>query len=436
MRFIGAFESTYLPAHDVDIVETSGHARRWREDLALLRRHGVTRLRYPIRWHRVEAEPGVYDWRHTDEVMGHLHAEGFEPIVDLVHHTSYPRWLEGFADPRFGPAYERFCTAFAERYPWIPGYTLFNEPFATLFLAGHEGIWAPYHRAMPGLIGLMDNVLPAIGRAARAVAERLPDAQHVWFDSCEGHVGVDAAGEAHAHMANDRRFFVLDALTGRAGDRARPFVAAVAQAGGEALLELEPIRIDTLGLDYYAHHEWAYTEGRGGGIQGAAPGPEPQGLARLILQYGAHAGLPLMLGETNLAGAPYDRATWLKHTLEQCEAATALGHPIDAYCWFGFLDSLDWNSLLQEAARSIDPVGVIWLDENLDRRESSMSRAYTAAAAGARAAELPAYRLSDGTARWLRGLLPLMSHFDWSDPPPDEVASYARGRLTAMEVAA
>lgn len=59
----------------------------------------MTRLRYPVRWHRVEERPGEYDWRDTDQVLGHLHDEGFRPIVDLVHHTSYPRWLEGgFAD--------------------------------------------------------------------------------------------------------------------------------------------------------------------------------------------------------------------------------------------------------------------------------------------------------------------------------------------------
>jgi hypothetical protein len=45
IEIIGAFESTYLPAHDVDIIETSGHATRWREDLLLLRELGVTRLR-------------------------------------------------------------------------------------------------------------------------------------------------------------------------------------------------------------------------------------------------------------------------------------------------------------------------------------------------------------------------------------------------------
>jgi beta-galactosidase GanA len=72
----------------------------------LLQAAGVSRLRYPIRWHRVESREGQYDWRTTDETLGYLRDRGLRPIVDLVHHTSYPRWLEdGFADKRFGPAY-------------------------------------------------------------------------------------------------------------------------------------------------------------------------------------------------------------------------------------------------------------------------------------------------------------------------------------------
>src|SRR4051812_13224307 len=95
IELIGAFESTYLPAHDRDIMETTGHDTSWKQDLQLLAATGVKRLRYPVRWHRVEAEDGKYDWSSTDRVLHYLRDQGFEPIVDLVHHTSYPRWLSG-----------------------------------------------------------------------------------------------------------------------------------------------------------------------------------------------------------------------------------------------------------------------------------------------------------------------------------------------------
>lgn len=239
---IGGFETTYLLVHDRDVAETTEHDIRWRDDLALLRAAGVNRLRYPVRWHRIEEREGEYDWRQTDEVMGHLHDGGFEPIVDLVHHTSYPRWLtDGFADPRFGPAYLRFAEAVARRYPWITEHTAFNEPFSTLFLAGHEAIWPPYQDGVAGFVGLIQNVLPSVASVSRMYRDLLPGCRHVYVDTCEHHharAGSSGA-ESYAAMANDRRFFVTDLFLGRT-DRESRFVPLVLAAGGERLFDLEP----------------------------------------------------------------------------------------------------------------------------------------------------------------------------------------------------
>jgi beta-glucosidase/6-phospho-beta-glucosidase/beta-galactosidase len=241
IEFIGGFESTFQPHHDIDVAESSGHARAWRGDLALLRTCSVKRLRYPVRWHRVEAVECRYEWGATDEIFDHMRRCGLEPIPDLVHHTSYPRWLAGgFADPRFASAFLRYVEAFAARYPWVREYTLFNEPFSTLFLCGHEGIWPPYGKGMESFVRLLANVLPAIGAASRLCRDMLPNARHLHVDSCEQHTGEGEGGAAYARYANDRRFFVLDALLGRADDGTpRPFVDHVVKAGGKPLLHLE-----------------------------------------------------------------------------------------------------------------------------------------------------------------------------------------------------
>lgn len=411
IEFIGAFESCYLPQHDVDIVETTGHCTRWPEDLNLLRDCGVTALRYPIRWHRIEAEPGNYRWGATDSVMGFLRDEGFRPIVDLLHHCSYPRWLtEGFVDPRFGPAYLHFCEAFANRYPWVPAYTLLNEPFTTLFLTSHEGVWPPYGRGMTSFVQAALNVLPSLNEASRMYTDLLPHAQHLYVEPCEGHTGVGEQGERYAALANDRRFFALDLTLGRDLDPERPFLHEVVENGGEALLGMEPGTIDVLGLDYYAHLEWRFVED-----EARCPSPTPQGLAALIAQYHERYRLPMIIGETNIRGFATDRVSWLKYTLEQCEKAHEAGIPLEGYCWFPFIDSTDWDTLLANADGHIDPVGVFWLDEKLDRRPSVMSEAYVKAAAGALSTELPAFRFNAPLDRWLRGLMPQMDHWEWKD---------------------
>ncbi|HEX3623072.1 MAG TPA: family 1 glycosylhydrolase [Acidimicrobiales bacterium] len=424
IEFIGGFESTYQPAFDVDGTEINGHAARWRADLELLLACGVTRARYPVRWHRIETRRGTYDWAATDEVLGWMADHGMRPIPDLLHHTSHPRWLKrGFADRRFAGAYLRYVEAFARRYPWVEAYTLCNEPFTTFLLCGEMGVWPPYSHGLKGFLTLAANVMPALTEASGALRDLLPQARHFYVDTCERASAATPAAQAVADRANDRRFFVLDLFLGRHLDPARPFVAEVLAAGGERLLGLQPGHVDVLGLDYYAHNQWRYVDGSGRGMPTSS---DPGSLADLIVEYWDRYALPCAIGETNIRGFAPDRASWLKYTLEQCEAAVSRGVALDGYCWFPFVDSCDWSSLLARSDGHVDPVGVYWLDDGLDRRPSSMSAAYAAAAGGAPAAALPAYRFQPPVAGWLAGWLPQMAHWDWQDPPEQEVSMQAR----------
>ncbi len=423
LSFIGGFESTYQPALDVDVLETTGHVARWREDLDLLRQTGVERVRYPVRWHRIEHRPREFDWSATDEVLGYLHDTGMVPMVDLVHHTSYPRWLKrGFADRKWADAYLRYLEAFARRYPWIAEYTLFNEPFTTFLLCGQEGIWAPHLKGLKGFLTLARNVFPSVAEGSRMYRDLLPDARHVYLDTCEGHTAARPEAQVHADFANDRRFFLTDVFLGREMSPDRPFVAAVLEAGAAPLLDIEPGHVDVLGLDYYAHTQWQWLDAAGRGLMTS---PAPGTLSDLIRTYWERYRLPCALTETNIRGYASDRASWLKYTLEQCEMARDAGVPMDGYCWYPFVDSCDWDSLLCRSEGNIDPVGVYWLDDNLDRRPSSMSESYRMAAAGTPAADLPAYRFQPPVSDWLRGWMPQMAHWDWQDPPPAEIVRHA-----------
>jgi beta-glucosidase/6-phospho-beta-glucosidase/beta-galactosidase len=416
--FIGAFESTYQPAFDTDGFETTGHHLRWKEDIELLRSCGVRQLRYPIRWHRIEEEPGIFDWRGTDQVLGYLEDADIHLIVDLVHHTSYPRWIEDFADPAFGPALLRYVEAFAERYPDTRAYTIFNEPFTTLLLCGEAGIWPPRLRGLEGFVTVVRNVLPALTEASRLLRQLLPTARHVYTEACERHTSSSPAGARFAEWTNDRRFFLTDLFLGRGLDCRRPFVGDVIAHGGADLLEVEAGTIDVLGLDYYAHNQWEWAEA---GIGTTCPS-RPVPLAELIAEYWERFGLPCIVGETNVRGFASDRATWLKYSLEQCERARDAGVPVEGYCWFPFVDSCDWDSILCRCEASLDPVGVYWLDDRMNRNPSSMSASYRLAASGSPAAELPAYRLQPPVSTWLAGWLPQMAEWRWQAPPEAEVA--------------
>jgi hypothetical protein len=241
-------------------------------------------------------------------------------------------------------------------------------------------------------------------------------------ETAERHSAANRWARKFAAMANDRRFFLLDLFLGRELDPRRPFVREVAKVGADDLLAMEPGHIDVLGLDYYAHNQWQWYAPDRGTPHSSNPGT----LASLFGEYWERYRLPCMLGETNIRGFASDRASWLKYTLEQCELAKAAGVPVEGYCWYPFVDSTDWDSLLCRADRHVDPVGVFWLDERLERRPSSMSASFTRAAGGEPAAALPAYVFQPPVSQWLRGWLPQMAHWDWQPPPPAEIRPLVR----------
>lgn len=389
MRIMTGFESTRYAHTDLDCLETSGHSDRLRHDLDLLRETGVEVLRYPVRWHLVERERGIYDWDATDRALDHVRDAGLIPVVDLVHHISHPTWLtDGVLDPRFGPALLAYCEAFFARHPWITAYTIFNEPFSTLFLAAHEGIWPPFATGVEAFTAAVLNVVPWLQRSVLAARAAVPHAQHVWTDSVEQHSGSGLEGVRYAELANDRRFAVIDAFLGRFDDRAhgrrRPFVDVMLRHGAGSLVGRDPAPIDVLGLDYYAHNQWHFGPGR---ADHSSPRAIP--LSGLIASYANRFDLPVAVTETNVRGHATDRASWLRLTASESFDAMDDGVDIRAYCWFPFVDSCDWDSLLARSDRNRDPVGVYWLDDRLERRASAMSRSFAALAGGAHPRSLP-----------------------------------------------
>jgi hypothetical protein len=414
--FIGGFESTYLPSFGVDGLEVSGHVDYRGPDLDSILSAGVRHLRYPLRWHRIETEPGAFDWSETDEVLGRLRDAGAVVIVDLVHHTCYPDWLtDGFRGPDFGPAFVRFAVAVAQRYPWLPAYTLLNEPFTTFWFTGQQSLWPPYDHGTVGFTRMMCSVMPALSQVARCWRDLLPAAHHVWVDTAEHHRGV-GRGERAAELANDRRHLVLDLALGIDLDPDRPSLGPVLEAGGEPLLELEPLQVDVLGLDYYCHAEWYYDD-----HHAQAPSPYPIGLAAIAEQYGDRYGLPMMLTETNLRGLASDKTSWLRYTLEQYELALSRGVPLHGYCWFPQVDSCDWDTLLARCRGKADPVGVLGMATDGSRTETSFTDCWRAAAGGVPVSHLPAYRWQPPNTSHLAGFLPALSHWPWQDAREDEL---------------
>jgi beta-glucosidase/6-phospho-beta-glucosidase/beta-galactosidase len=213
---LGAFESTKLSSSGADILGTTRHIERWVSDLELLRSACIDQLRYSVPWHRIEQQRGVYDFSWLDGPMAYMHAHGMIPILDPLHHISFPDWLEqGFANSDFPRLYERFVTAVAKRYPWANLYTLFNEPLPTTLFCSYTGLWYPHQASDDCFVRMALNVARAICRASAALRKTNPRVQLVHVETCETHRATDAQSQAWTGFANSRRFLMHDLVLGR-----------------------------------------------------------------------------------------------------------------------------------------------------------------------------------------------------------------------------
>jgi glycosyltransferase involved in cell wall biosynthesis len=95
--------------------------------------------------------------------------------------------------------------------------------------------------------------------------------------------------------------------------------------------------------------------------------------------------------------------------------------PIDGFCWFPYLDSADWDSLLARPAGRTDPVGVVSLGPNGERIRTTFTVAWEAAAAGAPPAELPAFRFQPPNDALLSGFQTATASWPWRDPEEGEM---------------
>jgi hypothetical protein len=415
------FEGTYIFPCDVDVLETTEHTLRYNEDLEQLSADGIKTFRCCIPWHRVEQSEGVYDWSWLDLYLAAVRARGLDPIVDPLHHTSFPAWLQGgFADPRFEDSYLAFLRAFALRYPWVKSYTIINEPLVTAWFCGHCGVWQPRLTGHENFVPMILAVCRTICLATAMLTELVENVRFVHVDSCEKHYALDEVSLAHALFENERRFLVVDLILGKvdAGHPLRPYLLQHGAAEAEIdWIAAHAARIDVLGLDYYSHSELAWLQG--GAVRERSHAV--QGFAAVGLEYARRYRLPVMLSETNLRGEVADRITWLKYMVGECErlalALQALDVPFLGFCWYPYIDSTDWSSLVCDARRDIDPQGVRSLAPDFSRQGTELTRLFAGLAGGhLEAADLPAYPFSDDVLqnRMVGNFVP---HMTWTRTP-------------------
>lgn len=413
---LGGFESTYIFGTGQDILGTTHHVELWREDLNLLLKSGMRGLRYSVPWHRIEKSPGQFDWSWMDGPIQFMYKSGLEPIVDPLHHTSFPDWLsDGFLHPHFAQLYCRFLDQFSNRYDWVRRYTVINEPLATTIFCSLTGMWYPHRASEQHFVAMILQVARCISGCISLLRRKSKAVEIVHVDTAEEHRAVDQASRHWVEHANWRRFLVLDLVLGRVNPT-HPLYSFLRNNGATeeelSWFPDHPETIDMLGLDYYLHSEmeWFWsTEKERADIH--PYNEEPTGFATVAGEYLERYRKPILLSETNIRGTVAERLTWLKFMEEQCERLVHRGADFREFCWYPSIDSTDWANCCTKCTNIIDPQGIWWLDsERVTRHESELSRVYGQLARGVISSEdIPAYGFEGELERRMRPYAPLMS---------------------------
>jgi len=357
-----------------ELVKT-GHWDAVEDDVALVASYGIRYLRYGIPFHVVARDPRSFDWAWTDRAMGAVRDAGIEPIADLVH-FGVPDHLDGFGDPRLPDVVRRYAAAFADRYPWVRLYTPVNEPLVGATFSARTGWWNERGTDDRTFVAAIVESAAAIVAASEEIRIRRPDAMFVQSDGCDAYTPASVSAVTLADFLNARRFLPYQLVYGRRPDER--VVAWLAQNGvGEDRLawfaEHGSSEGCIVGHDYYAGNEWLVEEsGR------LRPVPERRGYAAIAREYHAGLDVPFFLSETNFDG---DRAPdWLAETWNEALQLRLEGLPIRGFCWYGFVDHVDWDSCLRFDAGRQNQCGLV----GLDRQPHPVGDQYRALAEAAR----------------------------------------------------
>jgi beta-glucosidase/6-phospho-beta-glucosidase/beta-galactosidase len=360
-NFITGLECSYPKVPGVgrrDLLEETGHSRRWREDLHLVKELGICMLRYGPPYHRTNPAAGKYDWEFTDQVFTEMHSLGIVPIVDMLH-FGLPDWLGDFQNPDFPQQFAAYCVAFAERYSWVQWYTPVNEIYLCARGSTLLGFWNEAIKTHRAFVTALKHLCKASVLMMDTITAVRPDAVFMQSETAQYTHTRTRAREPQADFCNQLRFLALDLHYSR---QVRGDVLCYLLDNGmtrdeyDWFMRTKSGERAILGIDYYKTNEALVTEE--GELK---PAGETFGWYVIARQYYQRYLRPLMQSETNLPSAE-DAPRWLWKQWHNVAQIRQEGVPIVGFTWYGLVDLVDWENWLREKKGEVVPCGLYDLD--------------------------------------------------------------------------
>jgi beta-glucosidase/6-phospho-beta-glucosidase/beta-galactosidase len=368
----------------LDVIASTRHDALAFEDYQRLTEIGIRTARDGIRWHLIEATPGVYDFSSVVPMLEAARRAGVQVIWDLLHY-GWPDDIDIFA-PSFVDRFAALAGAFAEvarRHTDQPLWVVpVNEISFFAWAAGDFGIFNPFARHRG------DELKQQLVRAAIAAIRAMHSVDAgIRIVHTEPMINVVArsdhpedAGPAEGHR--QAQYAALDMLAGRL----QP------ELGGREEY------LDVLGVNYYIHNQWVYPGGHGSMIEPSHPRYRP--VWQMLREVWERYRRPLFVAETGIEDEA--RPAWLRYVGYEVRRAIREGVPVEGVCLYPIVNHPGWdddrhcyNGLWDYA----DPAGGREIYEPLARELASQQKLLTSEAdAGAPPADA---HVLDVAAHWM-----------------------------------
>ena len=374
---------------------------------------GISRMRLPLLWERIETRRGDFDWQWSDASLARLSTLKVEPIAGLLHHGSGPSWTH-LLDPSFPVLLADYAGEVAARYPQINDWTPVNEPLTTARFSGLYGLWYPHCEDDTSFVRALLNQVRGTVLAMQAVRRIISHARLVQTEDL-GFVTSSAVLAYQARFENERRWLSFDLLTGRV-DRRHPLWGYLRKSGAseyelEALRD-DPCPPDILGINSYITSErhlderiWNYLPRQVGGnqrdryadveavrVNGAFTGGFEARLRETCERYGR----PVAITEVHLGCQRDEQLRWLNQAWHAASRVQAQGHDVRAVtCWAAF-GTFDWNSLVTRREGHYEPG--LWDLRSVPPRETALAGMARQLACG----KQPDHPVLEGPGWWQR----------------------------------
>ena len=351
-----------------DQLDECGHYERWRDDLRLTCDLGLKVLRYGLPIHRVFLGPSKYDWEFADLVMAELRRLKLTPILDLLH-FGVPDWLGNFQNPELPVYFADYCSAVAERYPWVRYYTPVNEIYVSARMSAKDGLWNEQLKDDRAFVTALKHLVAASILGTQSIAKHRPDCVIVQSESAEYTHEAKATPSAAVTLTNKQRFISLDLLY------AKPFDADVGywlQNNGLTREEYdwfmagEPPGYQIMGNDYYGRNERILLPDGN-----MCPAQDVLGWYQITHEYYRRYQKPVMHTETNVFEAE-DAPSWLWKQWMNVLRMRRDGVPVLGFTWYSLIDQIDWDVALSAKNGTVNACGLY----DLDRRPRPVAAAY------------------------------------------------------------